>query len=671
MVDSHSPDSSSQNPSIKRRNTLNLRERIRRILFGAPKNLNDRGLYQSLSLLPFLAWVGLGADPLSSSAYGPEEAFITLGSHTYLAIVLAIITAGTVFLIAAVYSHIIEEFPHGGGGYVVATKLLGERPGIISGCALLVDYVLTIAVSVASAGDALFSFLPHEWLPYKLSIDIFLIIALIVLNIRGVRESVFVLLPMFLLFLVSHLLAIGGGIIAHANRVPELTQEISTGFSTGIQTLGISGLLLLLVHAYSMGGGTYTGLEAVSNGLPIIREPRVRNAKRTMIYMASSLAITAGGLILCYLLWNISYIPGKTMNASLLSTMTSGLPGAGIFVILTLISEGALLIVAAQAGFIDGPRVLANMAVDYWIPRRFAALSDRLTTRNGILLMGMSALAILIYARGNVRHLVVMYSINVFLTFSLSMLGMLRHSVKTRLKRKKWRRRSTLFLIGFLLCSSILFITITQKFMEGGWMTLSITVVVLALVFRIRSHYRAVSRKVAQLYSELENVAPEPQPDPGPVDPEKPAAAILVGGYQGLGIHTTLNIERTFPGQFKNFIFISVGIIDSGTFKGESSFADLRERTETSLKKFVDLGRRLGIASQYRMAMGMDMVEEAEKLCDEIAREFPHVTFFAGKIMFKREKWYQRLLHNEHAMALQNRLLWSGKTMVIMPAQIN
>src|SRR5512137_1649643 len=137
-----------------------LHHRARRLLFGKPRDLGDRSLFQHLSLLPFLAWVGLGADGLSSSSYGPMEAFLTLKEHTYLALGLAALMAATVFIIAAAYSHIIEDFPHGGGGYLVATKLLGPRWGVLSGSALLIDYVLTITVSIAAAGDALFSFVP-------------------------------------------------------------------------------------------------------------------------------------------------------------------------------------------------------------------------------------------------------------------------------------------------------------------------------------------------------------------------------------------------------------------------------------------------------------------------------------------------------------------------------
>lgn len=136
--------------------------RLRYLLIGPPRDLADRSVYRHLSLVAFLAWVGLGADGLSSSAYGPEEAFRTLGLHTYLALALAALMATTVLVISTAYSRIIEQFPHGGGGYVVATKLLGPRAGVVSGSALLVDYVLTISISIAAAGDAIFSLLPLE-----------------------------------------------------------------------------------------------------------------------------------------------------------------------------------------------------------------------------------------------------------------------------------------------------------------------------------------------------------------------------------------------------------------------------------------------------------------------------------------------------------------------------
>ena len=533
----------------------------------------------------------------------------------------------------------------------------------------MVDYVLTITVSIAAAGDALFSFVPPEWHGAKFGVEILIIVGLTVLNIRGVRESVIAMLPIFILFLVTHAIVIGGGVLLHVPDLPATASRLSTGYQHGLSVLGTGGMLLLFVHAYSLGGGTYTGIEAVSNGLPIMREPRVPTARRTMLYMASSLAITASGLLLCYLLWQLAPVSGKTLNAVLVERLTLNWPlGGGLFVVLTLISEGALLVVAAQAGFLDGPRVLANMAVDSWMPRRFAALSERLTTQNGIMLMGLASLVALIYTHGSVGHLVVMYSINVFLTFSLSMFGMLKYWLGAR-EKGEWPRRVALFGSGFVLCATILVITVLEKFTEGGWVTLVVTGLLIGLCVLIRRHYQKASATMSKLYQELDSV-PQGTEDPPAPDPKQAVAIVLVNSYSGLGIHTVLNALRAFPGHFKGLIFLSVGVVDSGEFKGEDSIAALTQRTSEMLDQYLLLAAGLGISADYRLAIGTEAVESCEALCLSAAQEFPRGTFFAGKLIFQRDRWYQRLLHNETALAVQKRLQWAGKTMVTLPVRL-
>lgn len=347
-----------------------------------------------------------------------------------------------------------------------------------------------------------------------------------------------------------------------------------------------------------------------------------------------------------------------------------GVPLGRTFVVATLASEAALLVVAAQAGFLDGPRVLANMAVDSWLPRRFAALSDRLTTQNGIVLMGGAALLALLYTHGDVRQIVVLYSINVFLTFSLSMLSMLRAWLRSRRSRPYFRRRVALFASGLALCATILAVTVFEKFEEGGWLTLAVTSSVVLLCFAVRRHYRKVNAALARLYAQLETLPGEPAREVPALDPSAPTACVLVASYGGLGIHTALNVLAAFPGHFRNLVFLSIGVIDSGGFKGEDSLDALRRETEAALARYVDLATRLGLPATSRFALGTDAVLEAEKLCLEVKREFPHATFFAGKVVFERERWYQRLLHNETAFAIQKRLQWVGETMVILPARV-
>ena len=645
----------------------------RRLLVGAPRDVLDPRTYHHISLIAVLAWVGLGADGLSSSAYGPDEAFRALGRHAYLAVALALATAITVLVISVAYSQIIKRFPFGGGGYVVATELLGPRVGVVSGAALLVDYVLTISVSIASGGDAVFSFLPPGLSAWKLPLEALAIGGLVLLNLRGVKESVSVLAPIFALFLVTHAVLILGGIGQHAADVPRVAGEVASGFRSGLAEVGAMGLFAVFLRAYSMGAGTYTGIEAVSNGIQIMREPKVHTARKTMTYMAVSLSLTAAGILLCYLLFRAAPEEGKTMNAVLLERFASGwtlhgLPAGRAFVVVALVSEALLLFVAAQAGFIDGPRVMSNMAIDSWLPHRFAQLSERLSMQDGVLLMGGASLATLFWTGGDILTLVTMYSINVFVTFSLSQLAMLRYWWKTPGQGRK--RGFAIHGLAFLLCAGILTGTVYEKGAEGGWVTIVVTGLVVALCFAIRRHYRQVSSNLKRLDSILDALPHHPGGPRPVVDPKAPTAVLLVGGYGGLGVHALLTIQRIFPGHFKNFVFVSVGVVDSAAMKGVEEVDRVRLRTEEALQRYVDLAHRLRLAADYRMDVGTEAVAVAERLCAEASREFPRAVFFAGKLVFQKETVFQRLLHNETAYQLQRRLQFAGMNSMVLPVRV-
>jgi amino acid transporter len=753
--------------------------RLRKFLVGPPRDPTDKEVFHQLSLVAFLAWVGLGADGLSSSAYGPAEAFKALleqGGHTYLAVLMALATAFTVFIISYAYSRIIEHFPYGGGGYVVATQLLGPKAGVVSGCALIVDYVLTIATSVASGADALWSAAgwteftvpgfshPFDAQDVKVIVEVMTIGVLIVMNLRGVKESVKVLVPVFMVFVVTHFIFILAAVIVHAGRAGTVSHEVVEGFRSGQAKLGAGALLLLFARAYSLGGGTYTGIEAVSNGIQIMREPRVQTAKRTMIYMATSLAFTAGGIVLCYLLVGARpvyklqrlghavevqadttvdvggqqvtlpkgqklalrgeqtvtgsvleiddkqvrvgdklqpikvyklrtkdgvdiEVPSneikegtleeeKTMNAVLVEEVAGnfhpgGLPIGKWFIVITLLSETLLLFVAAQAGFIDGPRVMANMALDSWFPHRFGSLSDRLTTANGVLMMGGAAAVALIWVHGSVSALVVMYSINVFVTFSLSNLGMSKFWVANRAD-PTWKRHFPVHMTGLFLCLTILCVTTYEKFTEGGWLTIAFTSALVVACFFVRRHYRNVSSTLSMLNRDLASKAlvPEVAPDPLPLVANKPTAVILVSSFSGIGIHTCLNIFKYFPGYFSNLVFASAAIIDSGNFKGARHVSLLQAKTEEMLKKYVAFATSQGMPATYVYSIGTEPVESAEALCKEAASQHSKTMFFAGQLIFEDERWYHRLLHNNTAYAIQKRLQWDGLPMIILPVRI-
>jgi amino acid transporter len=647
--------------------------KIREILLGKALDPMKTETRHSLALVAFIAWVGLGADGLSSSAYGPEEAFKALGEHGHFGLYLAIATAVTVFIISLAYNQIIELFPTGGGGYRIATVLLGPHAGLISGAALIVDYVLTIAISIASGVDALFSLLPVGAQTTKLTVELVVVVALLWMNLRGAKESIKILLPIFMGFVITHLVIILYGIFVHADGIPALIPD--TLVETRKMAAETSWLftIALLLKAYSLGGGTYTGIEAVSNNVNSLAEPRVRTGKITMLYMAFSLAFTAGGIILLYLLWNAKPVEGQTLNAvvfnSILANMGLNGPSLAIALSATLAFEAGLLLVAANTGFLGGPSVLANMAVDSWVPHKFRYLSTRLVTQNGVLVMGLAAFAVLLWSGGKVDLLVVLYSINVFLTFSLSLAGLCLYWVKHR-KDQRWFWRLMLSATGLLVTASILAVTVIEKFFEGGWMTILITALVIGLCLYVRSHYRETKDKIHMVDQVF---ATQPfGPHIGPVEPkpEDQTAVFIVGSSRGGGLHALLWVQRMFPGHFKNFIFVNARTVDSQAYGGEGEVEKMRAQANETLQFFVDFCHSHGMASAAYLGFGTDVVDEMTKLCKEINKDYPNAIFFTSKLVFEADNWFTRLLHNQAALAIQRRLHFDGLQMVILPMKV-
>ncbi len=662
---------------------LSLFRRFRKFVMGDARSISDPGIFHKLSLIAFFAWVGLGADGLTSSCYGPEEAFLALGRHTHLSIFVALGTVITIFVISASYHQIIELFPTGGGGYLVASKLISPSVGMIAGSALLIDYLLTITLSVASGADALFSFLPLTMLPYKLPVAVGGVCLLIVLNLRGVKESVLPLVPIFLVFILTHSFAIIYSIAAQAGNIPALVNATAADISTTNSELGIAGMIFLVLRAYSMGAGTFTGIEAVSNGMSILREPKVQTAKRTMNYMATSLAIVVAGLMLSYLLLNVSHASGKTLNAVLFDKMTAGWGTAGIvFVLVTLFSEAILLFVAAQTGFLGGPAILANMALDRWAPGRFASLNDRLVTQNGILIMGVGAILLMVYSGGSVKFLVILYSINVFITFTLSQLGMVRHWWQSRKKVGNWWKKLLINGIGLLLTTFILITVAVLKFNEGGWITIFITGSLVAVAVIIRRHYRKTGRLLKRLNglvevaeAEMKNIemkrkSGEKAAAAIQCNPKDKTAVLFVNGFTGTGLHTLFNIVRLFQGIYRNFVFVQIGLVDSGVFKGTEELSALRGHISRECSRYVEYMQAHGRYAESVTSIAVDVIEETVRLAPDIMERYPNAIFFAGQLVFPEDTFFTRWLHNYSAFAIQRRFYHKGIPIVILPIRV-
>jgi len=648
---------------------------IREFLLGKPLNPLQPGSRRHVLLISFLAWVGLGADGLSSSCYGPEEAYLALGEHSFLALYLALATALTVFIIALGYNQVIELFPSGGGGYKVSSTLLGPSAGLTSGVALIVDYMLTIAISIAAGVDALFSILDVGAQNLKLVVELGLVFLLMLLNLRGIKEPIKVLMPIFIAFCVAHFVLIVYGIYAQsAHLAPLVAESVRESVSLG-ESLGWFFVASLFLRAYSLGGGTYTGIEAVSNNVNILVEPRVHTGKLTMFYMAASLAFTAGGIILLYLLWDVQPMEGQTLNAIAFRHILDSLNFSNpyfthILLVIILGLEACLLFVGANTGFMDGPAVLCNMAADEWVPGQFRHLSSRLVAQNGIWLMGLSSLIILLATRGDVHLLVVMYSINVFLTFSLSLFGLCVYWWRHRAIEKAWRRRGALALLGFIVCISILIVTTIEKFMAGGWITILITASLAGLCILVKKHYKHVFGLLEKISKQFESHKRLQADSPPVLDPHKSTAIIFINKSIGMGMHTLLRLQWLFPNQYQNFVFVSVGEVDVQSFIQEKQMKLMQKEVEGRLDYFVNYCHSLGLPAASYHSYGSDIIENLLKLALKVKKLYPGSVFFCGTLVFENENWVTHWLHNHTATLLQHKLHRHEIPMVLLPLHL-
>ncbi len=643
--------------------------KIRRILLGKPRDPMKKDTRKHIALIAFLAWIGLGADGLSSSSYGPEQAFYALGPHTHLAIYLAILTAITVFLISLAYNQVIKLFPNGGGGYKVASKLIGPHAGLVSGAALIIDYILTIAISIAAGADAIFSLLPPAYQPYKLIAESLILVLLLMTNLRGAKESIKILMIIFLGFFVTHIIIIATGIILHEGQLTTVVHTSIYDTANHIKVYGWFFVLALFMRAYSLGAGTYTGLEAVSNNVNILAEPRVKTGSLTMLYMATSLSVVAGGIILLYLLWNVHPVPGQTLNAVVFRSILEGVPLHHLMLLILLILEAGLLFVAANTGFLGGPAVLANMSLDSWVPRRFGMLSSRLVTQNGLIFFGLAALLILLATDGKVDFLVVLYSMNVFLTFSMSLWGLTLYWWRHRAKERRWYIQIFFSVLALAICVLILLVTLISKFELGGWITILITSLTIACGISIKRHYNQFNALKRKLNKELHVPVVSTEAQAPKIDPKKNTAVFLVKEI-GAAMHSLLWVIRIFPKHFQNFVFVSFGEVDIGSFGSDAALKKLKEQTDGILDYLVKYSQSHGIAADSFSAFGTDPIEEIVKLSEQVNKKYPHAIYFASRYVYPNENWLTRLLHSDISGIIQRRLHFLGVKMLILPLKL-
>ena len=366
---------------------------------------------------------------------------------------------------------------------------------------------------------------------------------------------------------------------------------------------------------------------------------------------------------------------GQTLNAVTFRTIienagwqTPIVENGLLWVVLAL--EGGLLFVAANTGFLGGPAVLANMAADSWVPHMYRYLSTRLVTQNGILLMGVTSLGILIVTGGRVALLVVLYSINVFLTFSMSLLGLCIYWWQHRHRDPRWRHRLTLSVTGLVVTGGILLITLTEKFTEGGWMTIVITGTVIGFCLLNNAHYAGIKRRIRVADEALSWTDYPLVENPPKLDPSASTAVFVVGSSRSGGVYALQWVRREFPGHFKNFVFMNVRTVDAQCYGGSESLERLRQEAERALRYFVNYCHSNNVAAKSYLAFGTDPIEELTKLAEVIHRDFPNSIFFTSKLILKYDKWYIRQLHSEAALTMLRQLHLRDIPMVVLPMRL-
>lgn len=646
-------------------------ERIKQLVLGKTQDPFSKQSRQNIVLIAFLAWVGLGADGLSSSCYGPALGYMALGKYHHLAVYLALLTAVTVFLIALSYNQVIELFPNGGGGYKVAKVLLGPFAGLASGTALIIDYTLTIAISIASGVQAIFSLLPLGSHKHIILVEVLVILFLMAINLRGMKESIKILLPIFLGFVITHLIIIGYGIFSHGDQLPMVLNNAADQTHLAIHDMGLIAVMAILLRAYSLGSGTYTGLEAVSNNVNMLAQPRVRTGRVTMLYMAFSLSIMASGLILLFLLWHVQAIHGMTLNAAVFQSILGTSEFGHFSLIVLLVFEAGLLLVGGNTGFLGGPAVLANMAHDDWVPRRFGILSSRLVKQNGVLFFGFCAAASIILTDGSVVFLVVLYAINVFITFSISLFGLVKYWLTHR-DKPHWIRSLTLASLGYITCIFILLVTFITKFDDGSWITILTTGGLMAFCYFLKRRYKRYDKLKQDLNKSLEIPLEKIKRKAGPldIDPKKPTAVFLAKDI-GATLHTVLWVERMFPKHFKNYLFLSYGRVDTDSFGSENTLNLLKQKTQAILDYLVKFANYNGIAAMSVEDYGADPMHSVPEIAEKIAKDYNNNVFFMAQYIYGKENLLTRFMHSDFTENMQRALQNSGIKLLIVPLNLS
>ena len=612
-------------------------ERIRRILFGRPI-ASEAEMGERLSIPTGLGV--LATDNISSSAYATEEAMRILALAGTGALVLTMpISLAIVTVLAIVVlsqTQVIRTYPGGGGSYAVAKNELGTIPGLIVAAALLIDYVLTVAVSTAAGVDAIGSFVQPVY-EHRVEWGLALILLLAIGNLRGVREAGLIFSAPTYVYLVSI-----GGLIAYgvlrilAGDAPPALSPPTPFPAEGQESLtGLLGVFLIL-RAFASGSVALTGAEAVANGTPSLRPPEARSGTITVLLMGSLFGVVFLGIT--FLATRLGAVPDVKEQETLMSVVVRSLVGTGPFYYLIQISTSILLVLAANTGFTGFPRLASVLADDRFMPRQFAFRGERLAFSVGIVALAVIAAFVLSAFGGSVTNLIPLYTIGVFLAFTLAQTGLVRRW--QRLRERGWWWRTGLNGLGAVATSITLVVVAVTKFEGGAWMVLVTLPLLVWLLFGINKHYRSVSDALVLEDPEL------PLPRPLPPIVVVPVARLDRSAVQAIAFAASISPH--------------VRVVHIAT--SEDSAREFDRRWERFGGRLLSDGREIPldiIESPYR-----SLLQPLLKYIDRVDERDPRpITVVLAE--FVPHHWWEFILHSQTAFRLKAALLFRPNTIVI------
>ena len=569
------------------------------------------------------------SDALSSSAYATEEILLILALAGAGALHVGVpISLGIAVLIAIVvssYRQTILAYPSAGGAYIVSRENLGTYPSLVAGAALLTDYVLTVSVSVAAGIAAVTSAIPALY-AYRVELCLLGVLGITVANLRGVRESGRVFAVPTYAFVASYVLMIGWGAIVWARASGGAgPAAAAVSPAAGAQELS----LFLVLRAFASGCVALTGIEAVSNGVPAFRPPEAKNARQVLVLLGVVLIGLFVGITFLANGFGLTPTAQETINSQLARRVFGG--GSVLYFLVQALTT-LILVLAANTSFADFPRLSSFMARDRFMPRQFASRGDRLAFSNGIIILALLSALLLVVFHAETHALIPLYAVGVFISFTLSQLGMVRFWFRERGPR--WPMRAVLNAAGAVATGVVALIIATTKFTHGAWLVILLIPLLVLLLVTIRRHYDDVAGQLS-----LDGLEPEEQP------PGRHYVLVLVGDVHR-GVLGAIRYARAISSTARA-VYIEID-------------AESKRRVEQRWAKWANGMPLVVLRSPYRSVIGPLL-----EYVDRLQQEAPDTLITIVLPEFVPVRWWQQLLHNQTALLIKGAMLFRRRVIVI------